>query len=229
MNLVNNVNVITIDGPSGTGKGTLSHLLANYLGFHFLDSGAIYRVLALAAHHRQIDLTHLQALTELALNLNLQFREEDGKTKVYLDNINVTDFIREERCGQDASKIAALPEVREALLARQRKFAVTPGLVTDGRDMGTVVFPDAKLKIYLTASAEERAKRRYIQLQESKKDVSLSAVVDELNQRDERDKCREHAPLKPAEDAKIIDTTGLSIDQVFQIVLQFVKQSGMLI
>jgi CMP/dCMP kinase len=209
--------VITLDGPSGTGKGTLCHLLADHLGWHFLDSGVLYRVLAYGARKQGIALNDVFQLSVLAEALQLRF--VSGGI-VMLEDEEVTDAIRSELCGQDASIIAALSEVRAALLARQRAFAVLPGLVTDGRDMGTVVFPDAQLKIYLYAHADERAKRRYLQLKEKGIDVSLAQVVDELTQRDARDTAREHAPLKPADDAVLIDTTGLTVVQVFQNILQ---------
>ncbi|KTC78326.1 (d)CMP kinase [Legionella brunensis] len=220
-----NVPVITLDGPSGTGKGTICHMLANHLQWHVLDSGSIYRVLALAARKKRIDFSNEAALAELAHSLNLRFETDpEQKAQVLLEGKNVVDEIRSEQCGQDASKIAVLPEVRKALLARQRAFAMSPGLVTDGRDMGTVVFPDAILKIYLYASPEERAFRRYLQLKEKGIDASLAEVVDELAKRDARDTSRLHAPLKPAEDAAFIDTTGLTIVQVFDNVLKLVDE-----
>ncbi|KTD11408.1 (d)CMP kinase [Legionella jamestowniensis] len=222
----NNVPVITLDGPSGTGKGTICHMLANHLHWHVLDSGSIYRVLALAAKRKNIAFSNQEALVELAHHLNLKFETDpEQNAQVLLDGTNVVNDIRSEECGQDASKIAVLPEVREALLARQRAFAMPPGLVTDGRDMGTVVFPNAALKIYLYASPEERAFRRYLQLKEKGIDASLAEVVDELAKRDARDTSRVHAPLKPAEDAVFIDTTGLTIVQVFDNVLKLVDET----
>ena len=212
--------VITLDGPSGTGKGTLCHMLAEHLDWHFLDSGAIYRVLAYAARKKGIEFSEVEALVALAHALNLRFVVGGV---VLLDEEDISDAIRAERCGQDASKIATIPEIRAALLARQRAFATLPGLVTDGRDMGTVVFTDANLKIYLYASAEERARRRYLQLKDGGNDVRLTQVVDELAKRDERDTARAHSPLKPAQDAVQIDTTGLTIVQVFEKVLQLVN------
>jgi cytidylate kinase len=220
-----NVPVITLDGPSGTGKGTLCHMLAKALDWHFLDSGAIYRVLAIAAIKQSIDLNQIDHLVTQAHQLNLSFGiSPEWNCEVYLDGHDISQAIRSEQCGQNASKIAVIPEVRAALLDRQRAFAISPGLVTDGRDMGTVVFPDAILKVYLYASAEERAKRRYLQLKERENDVSLAQVVDELNKRDARDMQRAHAPLKPAEDAVFFDTTGLSIEQVFNFVLKLTKE-----
>ena len=221
----NNIPIITLDGPSGTGKGTICHLLAKHLGWHVLDSGAIYRVLAYASMQQQIDAEQINQLVNLAKTLDLKFIFDDaGKQRVILASEDVTDLIRTEHCGQRASQIAAIPEVRQALLDRQRDFAMSPGLVTDGRDMGTVVFPDATIKIYLDASADERAKRRYLQLKSMGNCVSLAQVVNELNQRDARDQARSHAPLKPAEDAVIVDTTGLDIVQVMQIVLELIDE-----
>lgn len=215
------VPVITLDGPSGTGKGTICHLLAKHLHWNMLDSGAIYRVLAYAARKKRIDASQIEDLTRLALALNLQFiSSEENETKVILDSEDISKQIRSEECGQDASQIAAIPEVRQALLERQRNFAQPPGLVTDGRDMGTVVFPDAILKVFLYASTEERANRRYLQLKGKGINVSLAQVVDELIKRDTRDTARTHAPLKAAEDAVQVDTTGLTIVQVFNNVLK---------
>lgn len=219
MHEIQDVPIITLDGPSGTGKGTLCHRLAQHLGWHFLDSGAIYRVLALAARRHGVAFDNLDALVLLAKNLDLYFND----TGVYLEGKEVSSFIRTEQCGQDASRLAALGDVREALLWRQRAFALAPGLVTDGRDMGTVVFPEAKLKVYLHASSAERANRRYLQLKKSGDNVSLAQVVEELKMRDARDMAREHAPLKPALDAVSIDTTGLDVSQVFDVVIQLIK------
>ena len=219
------VPVITLDGPSGTGKGTICHLLAKHLNWNMLDSGAIYRVLAYAARKKEIDFNKVRQLTDLALSLNLRFEStQDNNSKVILDNQNITQLIRSEQCGQDASQIAVIPEIRQALLSRQRDFAQPPGLVTDGRDMGTVVFPDAVLKLFLYATEEERANRRYLQLKEQGINVSLAQVVEELVKRDTRDKARTHAPLKPAEDAIQIDTTGLTIVQVFNNVLKLLDE-----
>lgn len=215
------VPIITIDGPSGTGKGTLCHMLANHLDWHVLDSGSIYRVLAFAIRKKGLDLNNIAQLEKLAHTLDVRFETDPHlKSAVKLDNEDVFDHIRSEECGQDASKIAVIPEIREALLARQRAFALAPGLVTDGRDMGTVVFPCAGLKIFLYASEAARAERRYFQLKEKGIDVSLAQVIDELAKRDKRDTERTHAPLKPAEDAVHIDTTGLTIVQVFNNVLK---------
>ncbi len=217
--------VITIDGPSGTGKGTICHMLAKHLEWHFLDSGAIYRVLAFAAVKKGINIDEVNQLVSLANSLDLRFESDESQNSfVFLDEQEVSRDIRTEQCGQNASKYGAIPEVREALLERQRAFAVPPGLVTDGRDMGTVIFRSAILKIYLYATTEERASRRYLQLKESGNDASLAQVVDELAKRDARDTERAHSPLKPAEDAVLIDTTGLTIVQVFNNVIQLVDK-----
>ncbi|MCW8407631.1 (d)CMP kinase [Legionella sp. PATHC035] len=218
------VPVITLDGPSGTGKGTICQLLAKHLKWNMLDSGAIYRVLAYAARKNKIDFHDVGQLTALARSLNLRFESSDNGTRAILDEDDISSAIRSEQCGQDASQIAAIQEVRQALLERQRNFAQPPGLVTDGRDMGTVVFPSAILKIFLYANEAERANRRYLQLKEKGINVSLAQVVEELAKRDVRDTGRAHAPLKPAEDAVQIDTTSLSIVQVFNIVLELMKE-----
>ncbi|RUR12187.1 (d)CMP kinase [Legionella sp. km772] len=215
--------IITLDGPSGTGKGTLCHLLAKHLKWNMLDSGAIYRVLAFAARKHKLNLQDIEPLISLALVLNLRFESSDAnETQVILDEVNISQEIRSEQCGQDASTIAAIPEVRAALLERQRSFAQLPGLVTDGRDMGTVVFPEAVLKVFLYADEQERAKRRYLQLKEKQINVSLAQVVEDLAKRDTRDTARTHAPLRPADDAIKIDTTSLSIVQVFNNVLKLI-------
>ncbi len=219
------VPVITIDGPSGTGKGTICHMLADHLNWHVLDSGSLYRVLAFAVRKNDINFSDVQAMVRLAHSLKLRFETDPHQQgRVLLDEINVLDDLRDEQCGQDASQIAAIPEIREALLARQRAFAVTPGLVTDGRDMGTVVFPNADLKVFLFASPEERALRRYLQLKQKGIDASLAEVVDELAKRDARDTNRLHAPLKPAKDSVLIDTTGLTVVQVFNNVLKLADE-----
>lgn len=220
-----NVPVITLDGPSGTGKGTLCHRLAKSLGWHILDSGSIYRALALAAFNRKIDFNNVDKLVELAFCLNLKFMTVgDFDVAVFLDSQDVSSEIRMEEIGDRASQIAVVPAIREALLARQRAFAKPPGLVTDGRDMGTVVFPDAFLKIYLYATPEERAKRRYLQLQEKGVSLSLEQVLKDLALRDKRDMERSSSPLKPAEDAVLVDTTGLSIAQVLESILQLTRK-----
>lgn len=208
--------VITIDGPSGSGKGTVSALLAARLGWNFLDSGALYRLLAFAAGNHGVDLTNEEVLKVLAAHLDVQFKPgvAGRDQSIVLEGEEVTDAIRNEHIGAGASQVAAWPAVREALLQRQRAFRESPGLVADGRDMGTIVFPDAPLKIFLTASAEERARRRWEQLKAKGDDVNLASLLDEIRKRDERDMQRAVAPLKPADDAVHIDSTALSIDQV---------------
>jgi len=201
--------VVTVDGPSGSGKGTISQRVADALGWHFLDSGALYRLLALAAERRGIPLDDEPRLAALAGELDVRFPPGDG---VYLDGEQVEAAIRTETCGNAASQVAVLPAVRAALLDRQRAFRQAPGLVADGRDMGTVVFPEAPVKIFLTASAEERARRRYKQLKEKGLDANLASLVDEIAERDRRDASRPVAPLKPAPDAHVVDTTALDID-----------------
>ncbi|MDN3377487.1 MULTISPECIES: (d)CMP kinase [unclassified Pseudoalteromonas] len=213
--------VITVDGPSGSGKGTVCRLLADKLGWDVLDSGAIYRVLSLAALHHQIALDNEEALVPLAANLDVQFLvdSQTNAGKVILEGEDVSTTIRNEEVGAAASKVAALPRVREALLRRQRAFRTESGLIADGRDMGTVVFPDAPLKIYLTASAQERARRRYVELNERGLDVTLSGLLEDIQARDERDMNREVAPLVPAEDAIELDTSELNAQQVFDKVM----------
>jgi len=213
--------VITVDGPSGSGKGTVCRLLADKLGWDVLDSGAIYRVLSLAALHHQIALDNEEALVPLAANLDVQFLvdSQTNAGKVILEGEDVSTTIRNEEVGAAASKVAALPRVREALLRRQRAFRTENGLIADGRDMGTVVFPDAPLKIYLTASAQERARRRYVELNERGLDVTLSGLLEDIQARDDRDMNREVAPLVPAEDAIELDTSELNAQQVFDKVM----------
>ena len=214
--------VITIDGPSGAGKGTVARIVAEQLGWHLLDSGAIYRVLAVATQHHHVNLDEEEPLIPMAAHLDVQFEiSSEGESKVILEGENVTDTIRSEEIGALASKVAAFPRVREALLRRQRAFSVSPGLVADGRDMGTVVFAQAPVKVFLTASAEERADRRFNQLKEKGFDVKIGRLLDDIRQRDERDRNREVAPLIPAEGALIIDSTDLSIQEVVNKVLSF--------
>lgn len=215
--------VITIDGPSGSGKGTLSALLAKKLNWHFLDSGAIYRVLAIASLHHQIDCNDESALVPLASNLDVNFETTDSGIRIVLEGEDVTYSIRNEEVGSVASKVASLPRIREALLRRQRAFKQEPGLVADGRDMGTVVFQNAEAKIYLTASAEVRAQRRYEQLKEKGHDVNIARLLADIQARDKRDATRAVAPLVPADDAYIIDSTELSIEQVLEKVESFVS------
>ena len=216
--------VVTIDGPGGAGKGTLCMLLATKLGWHLLDSGAIYRVLAVAANKREIALDDVNSLADLASKLDVRFPIENNQVLIVLDSQDVTAEIRTEATGNLASKVAAYPEVRAALLQRQQNFAQFPGLIADGRDMGTVVFPTAELKVFLDASAEERAKRRQLQLQLKGINVNFDNLLQEIQERDFRDRNRPVAPLKPADDAILIDSTSMSIDAVFNQVLQLVNQ-----
>ncbi len=215
------VPVITIDGPSGSGKGTLGRRVAGALGWHFLDSGALYRVLALAALQRSLALDDGPAIAALAKTISVAFGAGED---VLLDGAEIGAQLRTESCGKAASRVAALPEVRAALLAWQRAFRKAPGVVADGRDMGTVVFPDAAVKVFLTASAEERARRRYKQLKEKGIDVSLSALSEELVERDRRDSARAISPLKAADDACQVDSTGIDIDTVVDLVLTRIEQ-----
>jgi cytidylate kinase len=214
--------IVTIDGPSGSGKGTVSRLLALKLGYNLLDSGALYRVLAYVADLHEVNMDNEEALAVLAEHLDVQFNlDPDIKTiSVVIEGQIATDLIRSERCGENASKVAVFPKVRQALLARQQAFASAKGLVCDGRDMGTIVFPEAKFKIYLDASSEVRARRRFEQLKEKGINVNLADVQDELSKRDLRDSQRETAPLRAAEDAVIIDTSSKNIEQVLEEVLK---------
>ena len=217
--------VLAVDGPSGSGKGTISQSVAKALGWHFLDSGALYRLVAVAADKRGIELDDVDALADVARTMNVRFDvDETGAEQVYLDDNDVTAEIRTETCGTRASQVAPLSPVRAALAQLQREFRREPGLVADGRDMGTVIFPDAPLKIYLTASAEERASRRHKQLKEKGIDVSLAALSSEIEERDRRDAERQVAPLKPAADAVVLDTTEMSIVEVIDRVLDLARQ-----
>ena len=213
--------VITIDGPSGSGKGTVAGMLATKLQWKLLDSGALYRVLALAADKHAVPLDHEDALEVLAVGLDVEFvvDVESNSQRILLENQDVTDEIRNETVGAHASQIAALPGVRAGLLRRQHEFRQAPGLIADGRDMGTVVFADAPLKVFLTASAEERARRRYLQLKDKGETVTLTSLLEEIRARDERDTQRAIAPLKPALDAIQLDSTELSIEQVLERIL----------
>ncbi len=224
----NNIPVITIDGPSGSGKGTISFLLAEILGWHFLDSGAIYRVLAYAALKEHLTENAVAELTKLAANLALRFQinSTTKTTQIFYAAEDVTEIIRDEVIGVMASKIAVHASVRAALLQKQRDFQQQPGLVTDGRDMGTVVFPNATHKFFLSASLEERAMRRFKQLQQKGEKVSYENILADLTTRDVRDKERAIAPLKPAEDSILIDTTGLSINEVLQQVLTAIGKAN---
>lgn len=214
----NLLNVVTLDGPSGVGKGTISALLAEKLGWNYLDSGALYRLTALACVQKKISLeTEVEKIADIALNLDVKFLPQGG---ILLEGQEVEALIRTETAGNNASKVAVIPQVRDALFKRQKDFLQAPGLVADGRDMGTTIFPGAALKIFLTASAEERAKRRYKQLIEKGNTVKMRSLVVEIQQRDERDMNRSASPLKAAQDAHTIDTSGLSIDEVFQQVMR---------
>ena len=217
--------VIAIDGPVGTGKGTLTQRVAAALNYHVLDSGAIYRLLALGARRSGVDSDDVEALVQLSGRLEVVFvaDELDEPVRVRLAGQDVTEEIRTEACGEAASVLAAYPAVRSALLERQRAFRQAPGLVADGRDMGTVVFPDAQLKIFLTASAQERAERRHKQLIAKGIGGSLASLLADINARDKRDRERVIAPLKPAEDAIVVDTTGKAIASVFAEVMALVS------
>ncbi|WDE09627.1 (d)CMP kinase [Thalassomonas haliotis] len=218
------VPVITVDGPSGAGKGTVAKIIADQLGWHLLDSGAIYRVLAVAIQHHNVSVEEEEPLIPMAAHLDVQFEVTGEEVKIILEGENVTHSIRTEEIGELASKVAAFPRVREALLRRQRAFKTSPGLVADGRDMGTVVFPDAPVKVFLTASAEERAERRFKQLKEKGFDVKIGRLLDDIRQRDERDRTRPVAPLVPAEGALIVDSTSLSIQEVVNKILSFTNE-----
>lgn len=216
--------VIAVDGPGGAGKGELCLRLSRKYGFSLLDSGAIYRVLAFAALKKEIPLDDEQQVAALGLKLNLSFEERDNAVAVILDGEDVSKSIRNETIGGAASKIAALPEVRKALLQRQRDFAIAPGLIADGRDMGTVVFPQAVAKIFLDASAEERANRRVKQLQSKGQPADYQKILAEITERDIRDRTRAVAPLKPADDALVLDSTTLSIEEVVNAAMDFISE-----
>jgi len=216
--------VIAIDGPSGSGKGTIAHRVAQALGWHLLDSGALYRLVALSAVKAGIPLDDARRLAVVAGALDVRFDSyEDGSERIWLAGEDVTRQVRLEETGAGASAVAQIPAVRDALLARQRAFQQPPGLVADGRDMGTHVFADAALKIFLTASAEERARRRHKQLKDKGMDVSLAALSRDIEDRDRRDSERSVAPLRPAEDARILDSSGQSIEAVTKTVLDWVS------
>ncbi|WP_445659773.1 (d)CMP kinase [Acinetobacter sp. F16] len=221
------VQIITIDGPSGSGKGTLAAKLAAHYHFHLLDSGALYRLLGLSLHQKNLldclD-SALDQCIKIATNLDIKFVTTEAGTQIQLDGEDVSQTIRTERVGEFASKVAAIPELRAALLERQRAFAQEPGLVADGRDMATSIFPEAQAKIYLTASAESRAARRVKQLQGMGLDVKISDILANIQARDKRDMERTVAPLKPAADAYIIDSSELGIDEVFQLMTNFVEK-----
>ena len=221
------VNIITIDGPSGSGKGTLAAKLAAHYQYHLLDSGAIYRLLGLSLHNQdlleKLD-SELTKCAEIATNLDIKFVTTGAGIQVLLDGEDVTQTIRTEHVGEIASKVAVIPELRAALLARQHAFAQAPGLVADGRDMATAIFPEAQAKIYLTASAQSRAQRRVNQLQGMGLDVKINDILANIEARDKRDMERAIAPLKPATDAYIIDSSELSIDEVFKLMTNFVDK-----
>lgn len=221
------VQIITIDGPSGSGKGTLAAKLAAHYHFHLLDSGALYRLLGLSLHHHnlldELD-TKLAECVQIATNLDIQFVSTESGVQVWLNGEDVSQTIRTERVGEYASKVAAIPELRAALVARQHAFAQAPGLVADGRDMATSIFPDAQAKIYLTASAQSRAQRRVKQLQAMGVDVKINDILANIEARDKRDMERTVAPLKPAADAYIIDSSDLNIDEVFKLMTTYVDQ-----
>jgi len=221
-----NVPIIAVDGPSGSGKGTISRLLASRLGWHLLDSGALYRLVALAGMMRGISDGDEPAHAVLAATLDARFETDAaGQERILLDGQEVTLDLRAESTGNLASVVAAMPTVRGALLDRQRAFAVPPGLVADGRDMGTVVFPAAGLKVFLTASAEERARRRYNQLKEKGLAANLAGLSQEIHERDRRDSARSVAPLRPATDAVTIDSTGMTVEQVVAQVLALAREA----
>ena len=224
-----NIPIVTIDGPAGSGKGTISLRVAQELGWRILDSGALYRLVALAAQRKGVEFSeddlNIEELTKVAENLDVTFHPKtDGSVQILLDGIDVTEAIRAEECGCNASLVATINPVRIALLTRQRKFLENPGLIADGRDMGTVVFPDAGVKIFLTASAEIRGKRRLNQLKERGINANLAGLISDIEKRDARDVNRKDAPLVPANDAIIIDSGKLTIDEVVTIVMQHIQQ-----
>ena len=218
--------VVAIDGPSGSGKGTVSRMLAGELGWHFLDSGALYRLVALVALRTAVNPRDGEALVILANQMKVRFATTSGDERIWLDGEEVSGAIRGEDCGAAASQVAGQKALRRALVARQRAFQRPPGLVADGRDMGSVVFPDAVLKVFLTANAPERARRRYKQLKDKGIDVSLSALSQDIADRDRRDAERTVAPLKPAADARILDSTGLDPHQVIRRLRDWLAEVG---
>ncbi len=220
------VPVLTIDGPSGSGKGTVSRAVAARLGWHYLDSGALYRAVGLAASWADVDFSDHPSLVRCAFDTDIAFREDgEREPRILVNGVDATDELRTETAGAAASAIAAVPEVRTALRERQRGFRRPPGLVADGRDMGTVIFPDAPYKVFLTASAEERAARRYKQLKDKGVSVNLGSLLREILARDARDAQRAVAPLRPAEDAVLIDTTGMPVEAVVERVLSLLPDT----
>ena len=217
--------VLTIDGPSGVGKGTVAYIMAQNLHWNLLDSGAIYRAFAVAATNREIKIDNVDDLLKLAINLDLKFQSDPDQNNlnIYLDNVEISAELRTEKTAELASKYAMIGPLRKSLLLRQQKFKQLPGLVADGRDMGTVVFSDALFKVFLTADVEERAKRRLKQLHDKGIAGNISHTLEEVQKRDERDANRKHSPLKPAKDALIIDTTNLTINEVVTKVMALVK------
>ncbi len=227
MNLTNNsAQVVTLDGPSGAGKGTLSQLVARNLGYHLLDSGALYRLVALAAMDQGVDLSDQNVVARVASSLDVRFDVSGEQAAILLEERDVSRAIREEAVSKSASIVAAYPAVREALLQRQRDFRQAPGLVADGRDMGTTVFPNAEVKVFLTASPEARAQRRFKQLRDQGMGVNLDELVADIRERDKRDSERSISPLKPAEDAYVLDSTDLSIGQVLAEILARVQNAN---
>lgn len=228
MDTPGSVPVLAMDGPSGSGKGTISRRVADALGWHLLDSGALYRLVALSARDRGLDLDDEAGLAALAEALDVRFEvADDGAEIIRLEGVDVSAAVREERTGEAASRVAVLPAVRQALVRLQRDFRQPPGLVADGRDMGTVIFPEAALKVFLTASPEERAERRHKQLIEKGISVSLADLFSDVQARDKRDAERQVSPLKPAGDAVVLDTTGTSIEDVTRQVLDLVRDAGL--
>ncbi len=224
----NEAPVLTVDGPSGSGKGTVGQMLAQELGWHFLDSGALYRITALASKNQGIDMANETRIAKIARDLDIKFiPQENAPPSVSLAGQEIGDVLRTEQIAEMASQVAAMPKVRASLLLKQRAFAQLPGLVADGRDMGTNVFPAARLKIYLTANPEIRAQRRYKQLMEKGFDVNLARLLEEIQVRDARDQARTVAPLKPAADAHILDSSGLDAREVVQKVLALLNKNGL--
>lgn len=218
----NRAPVITIDGPSGSGKGTVAYRLAKHLGWHYLDSGALYRAIGWAVLHEKIDFNNSEKLSDLLRNLKMDIEEQPDSYRLIVNGEDITDSMRSEEVGNISSKVSAIPLVRAALLQKQRDFQRSPGLVTDGRDMGTIVFPKADLKFFLIADLKERAKRRLKQLKIEENDASLRQIEEFLAKRDQRDENREISPAKPASDVIIIDTTHLSVPEVLEKVVEHV-------